>query len=213
MLLSDTIGVFENIFSVEECNLMIDRFESAKAENAGYVGESGAGLDYNIKRTYDYDLMSDDSRNYKWRDIILTRWNSTLTNEYLSKFPYIENFDHNNVVNGKTYYESLQMQKYDKGLGHYNAWHVETENWRTSRRMFVFMIYLNTISEGGRTLFNFKNPGEQDFFSVQPKAGTVVIWPASWPYVHKGEVPLSGDKYIITTWLSYDPEEITIKPY
>ena len=87
MLLSETIGVFENIFSVEECNLMIDRFESAKSENAGYKGESGAGLDYNVKRTYDYDLMFDDSRNYKWRDIILTRWNSTLTNEYLSKFP------------------------------------------------------------------------------------------------------------------------------
>ena len=37
---------------------------------------------------------------------------------------------------------------------------------------------------------------------VKPKKGRIVIWPAGFPYVHRGNSPLSGDKYIITSWMN-----------
>ena len=65
-------------------------------------------------------------------------------------------------------------------------------------RYLVFILYLNDVEEGGETSFLFKEEGEDDFFKVKPKAGTLVMHPASWPYIHKGHMPISNDKYIYT---------------
>jgi hypothetical protein len=31
----------------------------------------------------------------------------------------------------------------------------------------------------------------------------VVMHPAAFPFVHNGHMPVSGDKYILTSWLNY----------
>ena len=36
---------------------------------------------------------------------------------------------------------------------------------------------------------------------IKPKTGRIVIWPAGFPYVHRGNPPLSGEKYILTSWM------------
>ena len=36
---------------------------------------------------------------------------------------------------------------------------------------------------------------------IKPKTGRIVIWPAGFPYVHRGNSPLSGKKYILTSWM------------
>ena len=38
---------------------------------------------------------------------------------------------------------------------------------------------------------------------ITPKAGSVVCHPAGFPFVHRGLVPESSDKYIVTTWLNF----------
>ena len=62
-------------------------------------------------------------------------------------------------------------------------------------RAFVFSIYLNDVEEGGETEFlHFSK-------RVKPKTGRIVIWPAAFPYLHRGNPPLSGEKYILTSWM------------
>ena len=54
---------------------------------------------------------------------------------------------------------------------------------------------MNDIEEGGETYFyNGK---------VKPEAGKLILFPATWTYNHKGNMPKSDDKYIITGWFSY----------
>ena len=65
--------------------------------------------------------------------------------------------------------------------------------------IFVFILYLNTVKKGGETGFLFKEKGADDFFKVKPEIGKLIIHPASWPYIHKGYMPESSDKYILTT--------------
>ena len=37
--------------------------------------------------------------------------------------------------------------------------------------------------------------------SIQPQAGRMVIAPAYFTHTHRGCVPVSGDKYILTSWI------------
>ena len=78
----------------------------------------------------------------------------------------------------------------------YHVWHIEHgKGFDNESRAFVFSIYLNDVEEGGET--EFLNQSVR----VQPKAGRIVIWPAAFPYVHRGNPPLSGEKYILTSWM------------
>jgi hypothetical protein len=60
-------------------------------------------------------------------------------------------------------------------------------------RLLTFIWYLNDVTDGGETEFiNGK---------IKPKTGKLLIFPSSWNYYHKGNMPLSNDKYIITGWI------------
>ena len=204
MKLKDTIGVYKNAFNKEECKLLIKQFEIANTEGTTYKGKSGDGEE-EYKKTTDFNLLSSsDSVDSSLSNLVMDRFNEYLSNHYLENFPHGDEFSHHRIVNGKTYYPLLQIQKYDQNSGHYNTWHTEKEDLRTTNRMFVFILYLNNVEEGGETGFLFKEEGADDFYKVKPEEGKLIIHPASWPYIHKGYMPKSDDKYILTTWLLYN---------
>ena len=58
-------------------------------------------------------------------------------------------------------------------------------------------MYLNDCNEGGETEFLFQHK------RIKPKAGTIVISPAAWTHTHRGNPPLSGEKYMINGWLEF----------
>jgi hypothetical protein len=39
---------------------------------------------------------------------------------------------------------------------------------------------------------------------MQPRKGTVIIAPAGFTHTHRGNIPLSGDKYVTTSWLLFN---------
>ena len=201
MKIKDAIGIFDNVFTEAECKDLINILEEAKTNGETYKGESGQGGDTQIKKSTDFNILLNKKYSYA-SSSVMGKFNNTLSNEYLDNFPGIEDYYHHRIVNGKTYYPLLQIQKYDKGSGHYNTWHVEQEDLRTSERVFVFILYLNDVEEGGETGFLIKEDGE--YIKVKPKTGRLIIHPASWPFVHKGFKPESSDKYILTTWLCWN---------
>ena len=93
------------------------------------------------------------------------------------------------------YYTTLKIQKTLPTEG-YHIWHIEYgKGYENEARAFVFSIYLNDVEEGGETEFlHFSK-------RVKPKKGRIVIWPAAFPYVHRGNPPLSGEKYLLTSWM------------
>jgi hypothetical protein len=63
--------------------------------------------------------------------------------------------------------------------------------------MLVITLYLNTVEEGGETEFLYQSS------RISPVQGTLSISPAAWTHTHRGNPPLKGNKYIITTWLEF----------
>lgn len=66
-----------------------------------------------------------------------------------------------------------------------------------SNRYLVLLWYLNDVAEGGETRF------PQLGVSVRPAAGRLLMFPPYWMYQHEGVAPLSGDKYILSTYLLF----------
>ncbi len=66
-----------------------------------------------------------------------------------------------------------------------------------SSRYMVFLWYLNTVEEGGET--EFCDLG----IKVAPRAGRLLMFPPYWMFQHAGRPPVSGDKYILSTYLMF----------
>jgi len=95
----------------------------------------------------------------------------------------------------------LNLQHYARHSGGYFAWHAEVSpsdpTGEPLHRVLPFMIYLNDVAEGGETEWYYQD------LSIQPRAGTLVMWPAYFTHTHRGRTPRSGDKYILTSWILF----------
>ena len=96
---------------------------------------------------------------------------------------------------------TTKVQKTKAGGG-YHQWHCENGQFLYRDRVLAWMVYLNTVPS--------QNGGGTDFLhqklTLQPEAGTIVLWPASYTHVHRGGF-LTGnvDKYIATGWFIREP--------
>lgn len=64
-------------------------------------------------------------------------------------------------------------------------------------RYLVLLWYLNEVADGGETAF------PQLGLDVRPAPGRLLMFPPFWMYQHEGRPPLSGDKYIVSTYLVF----------
>lgn len=66
-----------------------------------------------------------------------------------------------------------------------------------SNRYLVFLWYLNDVADGGATEFVDLQ------LAVQPRAGRLLMFPPYWMFQHAGRPPVSGPKYILSTYLLF----------
>ena len=100
---------------------------------------------------------------------------------------------------------TINIQKYQQGVGGYPHWHSEQypqlpDN-EPLHRVVLYMYYLNDVSEGGETEFFYQDR------KISPNKGTMVIAPAGFTHSHKGNMPISDDKYIATSWIMFNRAE------
>ncbi len=67
----------------------------------------------------------------------------------------------------------------------------------SSGRYLVFLWYLNNVAEGGETEFCDLD------LKVAPRTGRLLMFPPYWMFQHAGRAPISGDKYILSTYLMF----------
>ena len=204
MEFKDTIGVYPEALSKDRCQEIIDFFETKIEANKAFQGVTMAGVNKDVKNTIDYNFRgSIKIREEELKDSVLNCFSTYTYEHYLPSIVDLTIFPFNEMLENNTYFNGLNLQKYIKNQGHFNRWHVENSSKITGTRAFVYILYLNDVEEGGTTDFLFKDRETGDYFSVVPKQGTLVIHPTHFPYIHRGSIPVSSDKYIATTWLEY----------
>ena len=181
------------------CKNIIQLFE---AENAKHKGSTLGGVNTNIKDTTDYKLPLD--KGTKWSRII------DLLNKELANNIKAYAFNVNKRIDiveesstekyrlfpdGPLTYDTFLIQRYTKNEGRYTYHDDARIDWKeTSYRVLTYIWYLNTVDEGGETEFWATH-------QVKPSVGKLVIFPATWSYPHRGKMPVSNDKYILTGWI------------
>ncbi len=223
---SDFIKVYPDILSAEFCRHLIDKFEASPDTIPGVMGTH---VDKAKKDSTDINVSSHPQWQAESREII----NQTIRGlvPYARQYPFMlvgaTSFEITDSKTGQrrslTHEDvqamsdpqiaelflkiyrlgSINLQKYEQNEGGYHHWHSEVcpspqdPECENMHRVLLWMYYLNDVEEGGETAFYYQDR------MIKPRRGTFVVAPTSFTHTHKGHVPRSNDKYILTSWVLY----------
>jgi hypothetical protein len=192
----DFIGMMPHGFPKNTCKKIIDAYHELDKLNKTVPGRVGG-----VSRPAEINKAAKNSRDvelgvyYSYRDLLfeVNDYLQACYDQYMNKYWQIGQYLSRHDVS------AWQIQKYDaKENGAYHQFHIENSGVGNMRRVMSYIVYLNDIDEGGETEFLHQN------IRVKPETGKVVIFPAYFTHVHRGNPVLSGqDKYIMTGWLEY----------
>ena len=175
----------ENALAKDICREMIRRFESDKESQ--YRGRIGQDFkeNHNVKMSTDLAISAQEH----WKDISqeLFRSLSHSLREFSEAFPFF---------NGRFKDIGYNMQRTDEG--EYYNWHIDGGSHDFADRQLVALWYLNDVEgPGGATEFMYQD------VAVQPKEGSLVLFPPFWTHEHRNSQLQKGVKYVATTWISF----------
>ena len=195
----DFIGIYPDAVDEESCKKLIEYFENHPELQSD--GEVGSGLNKKSKDSCDIVFRYDKIEKDLEQKQVLHPALSTLEEKILL---YKERY-HKSL--STMYYwgieNTFRIQRYLPGQGYY-AWHAESTHPKVMDRKLVWMLYLNTVENAGTMFYNQELITDCD-------AGSMIIWPADWTHIHKGETDQQEAKYILTGWFKFldyeDPQE------
>ena len=189
--MEDFIRIWENAFPAELCKEVIDTFEEVYSSD------------------HFKDFLIDHSK-------VMPKW--TITRKDLAIYLQAPEFKKNALCQkmhhclqscledycedflqvSKDNLTNRSIFKIQRTLptGGYHIFHCENtgvkDNWA---RELVWMIYLNDRPDGeAETEFLYQK------CRIKPKQGTIVIWPAGFTHMHRGNTVFTQPKYIATGW-------------
>ena len=219
------IQVIEHAISDDMCDQFVTQFELSKHTQPG---RTGGGIDTEKKRSFDVSIVQHPEFKAPYQALLPVVGQHIL--RYFEKYFFAligpigltvkhpktgqpvklshENFNEvglpnlSNLMRYLFRLGDINAQKYECQQGGYPYWHSEvypqTNSIDALHRVLLFMFYLNDVDEGGETDFYYQD------ISIKPRKGTMVIAPAYFTHTHRGQVPISNDKYILTSWVSFN---------
>lgn len=188
------IHTIPNHISKELCDRYIETFEKSKLTKKGYAYNADDTINESIKKSTDITFNptfldnTEGATEEGWGHLmsILHPKLQSGIRSYVNKFPMLDTLSEFGL-------SSYNMQRYLPEEGFY-SWHCENIGSGSSlNRCFVWMIYLNDVEDGG-TEFLYQNHTEN------AEAGKLVIWPAYYTHMHRGQISNTKTKYILTGW-------------
>ena len=181
--LQDFIHIYENALEPDICNFLISLFDQVPDKHERYENDGKPNFtQFNFTENRELTSEVNQVHNHIIKNIF----------EYRDK--YYEFVDER-VFPKEHALEQFRIKKYEpNGIDQFDT-HVDVIDHASSRRFLSFMWYLNDVESGGQTIFKD--------IQIQPKQGTLIMFPPLWMFPHKGEPPISGPKYIMSAYLHY----------
>ena len=195
--LVDLIKVYDHDLGDEICDYLICHFEKSSSRHKKvFRNKTPNFTEYNLtrhankndktKKIYDY-LIKKLHQNAK-------SYFNFVNNKLIDLYPD-DHIYSRSVFPNHYGIERFRIKRYNTGGEDRFDTHVDVKDHSTARRFLSFFWYLNDVEEGGETEF--------DDLIIKPKKGTLVIFPPLWMFPHRGKPPISGSKYLLSTYLHY----------
>jgi len=172
--------------SQTDCEFIINWFDDNT--HLQFSGQCGEELNHSKKISTDIS-MNFFTDNTDVSKIIFNKLCEVLE-VYKNKYPYL------NSIAPWELDSNYNLQKYKPGEGFYML-HSEQGPFEYSKRMLVWTLYLNTVTDAGGTWYEYQNQ------TVNSEQGKICFFPAAWTHMHKGIVSESQTKYIATGWFNF----------
>jgi len=191
--MSNLIYTINNNLDTSFCNTLIDIFNQKEYENKTEISRiSGDKIIQNIRNSSYISVI------YDLPNIYYNILSQKLKEAFKQYLLHIKNYNINlqsiNNDNLKIIESHISLNKYTKNIGFY-TFHSDLNTYlHKGYRFITFIWYINDVNIGGETEFI-------DGTKILPKQGKLLMFPSSWTYTHRGNMPISSDKYIIVGWL------------
>jgi uncharacterized protein YbdZ (MbtH family) len=181
------IGIYDNALSKKECGMLISQFEKSPQSKGCQVNAVTGNLEIDTSLKQSMEIKSPDlSDNSIISNIIRPNLISCIKK-------YRSEFSATGHISQWRYDDRCTFKKYETEDDGYKGWHTEAASIFTSKRMLVWMFYLNNAKSGTEFM---------NYSVVKGKEGRCIIWPSGWTHVHRSELPNKGIKYIVSGWCS-----------
>ena len=195
--LSDFIYTADDALTKEFCSHVIEKFENDDRKSQGVLGTNKI-VDKTIKDSTDL-VISKVKKDWGEEDHTFFTSISNQLDYYWQSLDSI----HERLIpigpHTKVQDQGYQVKRYEPdGYYHWHQDYVVDNDY--GARALTFIWYLNDQTEAGETEF-------LDGTIITPKAGKLLIFPATWCFLHRGLPPKVGRKYIATGWLSTKPND------
>ena len=180
MNIDEFVYVAKDRLDKDFCKHCIEKFNK---DDKRYQGVVGSGTNLEIKRSIDLHITTND--DWKEEDDVFYKSFKDTT------LSYQENLNHpfpNVCLAGDAEDTGYQIQ--ETKPGDFYTWHHDCMD----DRLLTIIWYLNDINEDGYTEFS-------SGLKIQPEMGKILMFPAQWPWVHRGYPPKYETKYICTGWI------------
>lgn len=186
------IEVYNNALTRDECDTIINYFEGMRSHNLVFNRVHHVEGPKHEKEDETHFLMHPDSFLFPITHpivkILVDRVSACYT-QYVGKYSILATNKSHGIL-------SVRLQKTPIGGG-YHKWHYETDGRNESCRIAAFTVYLNDVEQGGETEYLYQHQ------RCEAKLGRVAIWPAGYTHPHRGNPPLTNEKYIATGWIEW----------
>lgn len=226
--MKDFIAAYNDVLSADQCKNWIKKFERSREKKPGMTGH---GVNISAKHSQDITISTAPDWHDETAEIEALTYRYLV--KYIREFPHLLTgavsmfIPHPQtgeqmaitpeilaILDDPTVLQltqqiytlgTINLQKYDRKVGGYHHFH--SENYPSPHdpeqgslhRVLLFMYYLNDVREGGETEFYYQQR------KLSPRKGQLVFAPSGFTHTHKGHVPSSNDKYILTSWVLFKP--------
>ena len=204
---SQHIAFVDNLLIEQDCSELIseclrhyDKLFTNGPTMGGYDPSTKSSMDFNFS-VENCDAVGVDPSIFGKHHVKIHDALKSAIALYLEAYPDLQQ-------STGLYDSGFRLQHYAKNSGFYRRHHdgAPWNNEPVNRRVLAIIVYLNTIYKGGGTGFI------EHGLTVDAVAGRIAIFPATWTHPHSGLVPISNDKWIISTFIHCEKPQEIIQP-
>lgn len=193
--LTDYIKVYDNVIRPEVCNGLIEVFEKNTPSTNPFYRVSTQEWDEDYRKFTEAEITNIPD---------FSQFIAPLYKNVQAAYKKYKE-DCGRFFPKKNGLENFRLKRYDANNYDQFGWHADVGDYPSARRYLVMFLYLNDVDLGGETQFEFDKDYENSkaYFTVKPKCGRMVLFPPMWMFPHRGCKPISGPKYILSTYAHY----------